>query len=126
MMKLFSKRFLPITYFAFFLILSLSFLNSIYDTILFGIPWLLFYCCNAYIGMNDFLWHILYLSLTCYYFKLKLSYINQQINSSRTTKDAFRLSKLLNSLHNEIHTYNRQFWMTHIADSICQFMLMIN
>jgi len=57
---------------------------------------------------------------------LKLSYINRQIKESRKANDALKLAQKLNSLHIEIHSCNRQFWSTHIADSLIQFMLIVN
>jgi len=68
----------------------------------------------------------LYLSLTCYYFKLKLSYLNRQINECESTRDAFTLMKQLNALHFEIHTCNSQFWSTYIAQFLYQIVFMIN
>jgi hypothetical protein len=107
-------------------VISLSHLNSIEDAIIYGIPWATLNCFYALLFVNDVLWHFLYLSLTCYYFMLKLSYNNRLIKSSESANYALKRAQKLNSLHIEIHACNRQFWSTHIADSLMIFMFMIN
>src|SRR5947199_413292 len=120
MMKLMVKLVMPILYVSFSYVLSIYYLNSIEDKIIYGIPWGTVLCLIAYLFVNDVLWHSLYLSLTCYYFILKLSHINRLIKSSETANDALKRAEKLNSLHIEIHACNRQFWSTHIADSLIQ------
>ena len=126
MMKLIVERIMPIVIVSFCYVLSLYYLNSIEDKIIYGIPWGTVLCLMAYLFIDDVFWHLLYLSLTCYYLILKLSYINRLIKSSETVNDAFKQAQKLNSLHIEIHACNRQFWSTHIADSLIQFMFMVN
>ena len=126
MMKLMVERVMPIIYGSGCYVLSFYNSNSIGDAIIYGIPWATLNALIAYLFINDILWHFLYLSLTCYYYMLKLSYINRQIKESEKVNDVLKRTEKLNSLHIEIHTCNRQFWSTHIADSLIQFMFLIN
>ena len=126
MMKLMVERVMPIIYGSFCYVLSLYHLNSIGDAIIYGIPWATLHSLMGYLFVNDILWHFLYLSLTCYYYMLKLSYINRQMKESEKANDALKQARKLNSLHIEIHACNRQFWSTYIADSLIQFMFIVN
>ena len=126
MMKLMVERVMPIIYGSFCYVLPFYYLNSIGDAIIYGIPWATLHILFGSLFVNDILWHFLYLSLTCYYFMLKLSYIIRQIKESENANDALKRAQKLNSIHIEIHTYNRQFWSTHIADSLMQFIFLIN
>ena len=125
-MKLMTERVMLISCVSFSYVISFSHLNSIEDAIIYGIPWGTLLILYGYILANDILWHFLYLSLTCYYFILKLSHINRLIKSSETVNDALKRAQKLNSLHIEIHACDRQFWSTHIADSLMQFIFLIN
>jgi hypothetical protein len=75
--------------------------------------------------VSDISYHAIYLSLTCYYFKLKLSEINRQIKECISARETFALMKQLNSIHLEIENCNRKFWSIFITELILQLIFMI-
>jgi hypothetical protein len=101
-------------------------LNSYIDAILIGIPWGTLTTIYATIFISDIYWHLWYLTLTCYYFKLRLSYLHRQTNDCNSVKNAFSLMKQLNLLHLNIYKSNCDFWCYHHAEFLCQFIFITN
>jgi len=114
MVKLMMKIF-PLFFCSFFYLLPFFSLNSFVNFILFGIPWATLLALYSYIFTSDLAWHVWYLTITCYYFKLKFSYLYRQINECQSSRVAFSLIKQLNSLQLEIKKCNSQFWMFYIT-----------
>ena len=115
-----------ILYSSLFYLIPLFSLNSYVDAILIGIPWqtlIIIYCT---IFASDIYWHLWYLTLTCYYFKLKLSYLHRQTIDCHSVKNVFTLMKQLNLLHLKIYNSNSQFWCFYYAEFFFEFILMIN
>src|SRR5581483_7877516 len=110
----------PILYCIFYYFLPFYSLNSFTDAILFGLPWSTLASLYAHMFISDIVWHSFYLSITCYYFKIKLSYINHRIEECESSSNAINLMKQLNSLHLEIYKCNSLFWSSHLADSFFQ------
>src|ERR1700733_6528815 len=69
--------------FIFYYLIPFFSLNSFIDAILFSIPWATLITLISHFFISDLLWHSWYLSLTCYYFKLKLSYLHRLINECK-------------------------------------------
>ena len=102
-------------------------LNSHLDAMLYGSFWATIYCLIAHSIVCNILWHFLNLSLTCYYFKLKSSFVNRRVNQcKKSTRNAFKLMEQLDSLHLEIHQCNSQFWSLYLARILCELIFAIN
>jgi len=115
-----------ILYSSLYYLLAFFSLNSYIDAILIGIPWQTLLTIYVYIFSADIHWHSWYLVLTCYYFKLKLSYLYRQTNDCDSVKNAFTLMKQLNLLHLKIYKSNCDFWCFHYAEFLFQFIFITN
>jgi hypothetical protein len=115
-----------IIYSSFFYLLPFFSLNSYIDAILIGIPWQTLVIIYSTTFFSDIYWHSWYLTLICYYFKLRLSYLHRQINDCHSVKNVFTLMKQLNLLHLKIYKSNCDFWCFHHLEFFCQFILFTN
>ena len=115
-----------IIYFNFYYLLPFFSLNSYIDAILIGIPWQTLIIIYGIIFFFDIHWHSWYLTLTCYYFKLRLSYLHRQTNDCHSVKNAFTLMKQLNLLHLNIYKSNYDFWCFHHSEFLFEFIFMIS
>src|ERR1700722_7875419 len=102
----FMLKIVFILYFNFYYLLPFFSLNSYIDAILIGIPWQTLMIIYNIIFTSDILWHLWYLTLTCYYFKLRLSYLHRQTNDCHSVRNAFTLMKQLNLLYLKIYKSN--------------------
>src|SRR5260221_391937 len=81
--------------------------------------WSLLFGFAVYYSNSIIIWQNLYFYIICYYLKIKIKGINNEIRAKLdqniSLKDiAFILSKL-DSISVEINTYNDQFWSHYIA-----------
>jgi len=112
--------------FNFYYLLPFFSLNSYIDAILIGIPWQTLILIYSTIFIFDIYWHLWYLTLTCYYFKLRLSYLHRQTNDCDSVKNAFTLMKQLNLLHLKIYKSNSDFWCFHHTEFLFESIFIIN
>ena len=110
----------------FYYLLPFFSLNSYIDAILIGIPWQTLVIIYTTLLFTDIYWHLWYLTLTCYYFKLRLSYLHRLINDCHSVKNAFTLMKQLNLLHLKIYKSNSDFWCFHHAEFLFEFIFITN
>jgi len=111
---------------AFYYSLPFFSLNSYVDAIIFGIPWQTLIMIYATIFFHDIHWHLWYLTLTCYYFKLKLSNLHKKIINCHSVKNALKMMEQLNLLHLKIHKSNSDFWCFYNTEFLCQSIFIIN
>ena len=114
--------------------LPLVFSLKWYELILFGLPWSLIYSIALYFGLKIFTYQILYFSITCFYFKVKLKQINNAFREktkfkSRRFSEILNLIKKLNAIYNEIDEFNSNYWskisLSYIRSLGLVFNLMI-
>jgi len=114
------------TLFTFYLLLACTFLKSISEIILIAIPWVLITNSYGIIFCQDTLYHLLNLSLTIFYFKLKLSHLNHQIKELLDVPTFFSSAQQLISVHQEIQTSNSTFWSKYFAILIIFYLVGTN
>ena len=113
MVKIFSLNVMVVGILMSFIPLIISF--RWYQLILFGLPWCFAYSLTLYFALKIFTYQILYIFVTCFYFKTKLRQINKAFIDktkfkSRRFTEILDLIKKLNSIYNEIEEFNRNYW----------------
>ena len=87
---------------------------NIYELIVFGIPWSIISSFGNYFMYNINFMQIIYFHIICFYLKLKLQNINNEIQLRNKRKinitELFRIIKKLNLIYSEINNYNLNFW----------------
>jgi len=117
--KLIIEKTVPLGAFA--LSFFAFFINcSIMDTMIFGIPYSLLFSWMCYYIFSINYWQVVYLHIICYYIKIKLKRLNNQIiskSSSLRKMNSQSVDKLIrpfSSIYSEINQYNNNFWSKYL------------
>ena len=91
--------------------------GDLFDIILFGIPHTIMLSLATYYACRSSLWHLIYFYILCYYMKIKIQSLNENLRKQN-------INEILNkfhSLHKQIQEYNENFWSKYL---LCIWLLM--
>jgi hypothetical protein len=93
-----------------------TFKCSLKQVILYRISHSLNFCFGTYFIQSRFLWQIVYFYIICYYLKLRLSEVNDEMKAktNRMTEIndnyTYHVIRSLHSMHSQIYDYNDKSW----------------
>jgi hypothetical protein len=98
----------------FFMLKTISVVDSPLE-FLFALPWIIHVIIFSFYYGAVAAYQVNYLTLICFYFKLKLAHINRMIDNCNSSRRLILLAKELNKTHLEITKCNSLFWSKYLA-----------
>ena len=104
---------------------------TIYDMILFGIPWNIIFTFYACFNQSAFILYLFYFNSICLYFKLKVARKFVRMNQFLMSRDQ-RFSHLmkimvhLNKVYLQVNRFNNEFWSRQLPLSLIFNFVMLS